>query len=551
MHMVSHKRKQLTAFHWRKKSEMERAVFLFVACLLSGATAEWLQVGLPTPDTVLRVTFAIKQTNTKWLEEKLKAVSYPNSPNYGEYMNFDEIAEVVYGREESVRALLDTLESFEIPSSSVDFTLGRDFAVVHLPVSKAEKLFSTPFYKFENVECDGTSVISSQSYTLPASLEGHLDFVSGVKTTPSSCPRPRTKKPRPSNSTYRAKGGVTVTPETIASDYNTSKYTSSNSGNSQAVASFLKQYYDPSDLKIFQKRFSLPEKPITKVVGKNLPDDPGAEANLDVQYIGATGRGVDTWFISTSTYSNGHQEDFLSWITSQVNNTASPWVHSASYGDNERSIDDDYLTRVDNEFMKFGVSGRTVLFASGDSGVSCKRKGIKKVYEPDWPTSSPYITSVGGCESMTRVWSEGGGGFSNFFGTPDYQKEAVQAYIAKLPNTDMFNKSGRAYPDVSAFATDFTIIDDGVPVPVDGTSCAAPTFAGIVSILNDVRLNKGGKTLGFLNPLLYQTLKGQGFNDVTEGNNGAIVCKGFDAMEGWDPASGWGSPNFGVLKGLV
>ena len=506
---------------------------------------QWVQVGLPHPEALLRVTFAIKQTNPEWLLEKLRAVSYPDSPHYGEYMNFDEIAEHVYGRPEAVNALLQALEAVGTPSSAVDFTLGRDFAVAKLSVQGAERLFSTTFYEFESIECE-KKVVTSESFTLPVSLQEHLDFVSGVSRQLEPCPTPAQDKK--SNTTSVAVG---VTPETISKDYNTSKYVSTNGNNSQAVAAFLKQYFDPTDLKKFQEKYGIPNKPITKVVGKNEPDDPGAEANLDVQYISATGRGVDTWFVSVSTYSNGRQEDFLSWITTLVNSTTAPWVHSASYGDVESSIADSYLDRMDSEFMKFGVSGRTVLFASGDSGVACKRKGIHKVYTPNWPSSSPYVTTVGGTESTTRVWSAGGGGFSNYFGMPDYQKEAVGAYLEKYPDHSMFNSSGRAYPDVSAFATDFVIIDDGIPQPVDGTSCAAPTFAGIVAILNDVRLNKGSKTLGFLNPLLYQTLKGGGFIDITEGENGGFACKGFAADKGWDPTSGWGSPNFGLLKGMI
>lgn len=528
---------------------MECVNWLLFASLFIGCQGvrDWVQLGLASPLQKVRVTFAIKQTNPGWLEEKIKAVSYPDSPHYGDYMNFDEIAKHVYGRPESVRALLDVLESVNVFPSSVDFTLGRDFAVVNMPVESARVLFSATFYEYENARC-GMKIVTSESFTVPgSSLAEHLDFVSGVSAFPEYCNKP-VRHLDPVNSQQ-----LGITPTTIATDYNTSNYVSTNKTNSQAVASFLKQYYDPTDLAAFQKRYDLPNKPIAKVVGKNVPDDPGAEANLDVQYISATGRGVDTWFISTSTYSNGRQEDFLSWIILQVNTTTSPWVHSASYGDIEKSIEDSYLTRMDNEFMKFGISGRTVLFASGDSGVGCKRKGIKLVYTPNWPTSSPYITSVGGTNDPKTVWSEGGGGFSDFFPTPDYQKAVVKAFVDKLPDHTKFNAGGRAYPDVSAFATDFIIIDDGFPVPVDGTSCATPTFAGIVSILNDIRLNKGQKTLGFLNPLLYQTLMGKGFNDITEGDNGGILCDrdGFHAGKGWDPASGWGSPNFGLLKGLI
>lgn len=510
---------------------------------------DWVQTAVPDSQQTVQVTFAIKQTNPEWLVEKIRAVSYPGSPHYGEYMNFDEIAEHVHGRPEAVSALMQALDAVGTPASAVDFTLGMDFAVARLSVQSAENFFSNTFYEFESTEC-GEKVITSQSFTLPASLQEHLDFVSGVSGLPEACAK-RAKKVRASNTTSSHPMGVQVTPETIATDYNTSSYVSTNKNNSQAVAAFLRQFFDPTDLETFQKRYNIPIKPIVKVVGKNEPDDPGVEANLDVQYISAAGRGVDTWFISISTYSNGRQEDFLSWITSQVNSTTSPWVHSASYGDIESSIADSYLDRMDNEFMKFGISGRTVLFASGDSGVQCKRKGIHKVYTPNWPSSSPYVTTVGGTETTKRVWSAGGGGFSNYFGMPDYQQEAVSKYLGKYPDHSMFNSSGRAYPDVSAFATDFIIIDDGFPEPVDGTSCSTPTFAGVVAILNDVRLNKGSKTLGFLNPLLYQTLKGGGFNDITEGENGGFACKGFAADIGWDPASGWGSPNFGLLKGMV
>ena len=46
-----------------------------------------------------------------------------------------------------------------------------------------------------------------------------------------------------------------------------------------------------------------------------------------------------------------------------------------------------------------------------------------------------------------------GGGFSNFIARPSFQDAAVQHYIdnytGNLPDT-AFNRSGRAYPDVSA-----------------------------------------------------------------------------------------------------
>ena len=43
-------------------------------------------------------------------------------------------------------------------------------------------------------------------------------------------------------------------------------------------------------------------------------------------------------------------------------------------------------------------------------------------------------------------------------------------------------------------------------MPVAGTSCSSPMFAGVVGLLNDQRLAAGKGTLGFINPLLYSSL---------------------------------------------
>lgn len=59
-------------------------------------------------------------------------------------------------------------------------------------------------------------------------------------------------------------------------------------GNSQACAQFLGQYFTPSDLATFQQTYNLPPQPISRVVGKNDPNNVGIEASLDVEYITGT-----------------------------------------------------------------------------------------------------------------------------------------------------------------------------------------------------------------------------------------------------------------------
>jgi tripeptidyl-peptidase-1 len=61
-------------------------------------------------------------------------------------------------------------------------------------------------------------------------------------------------------------------------------------------------------------------------------------------------------------------------------------------------------------------------------------------------------------------------------------------------------------PDLASYSEDVIIISGGGEMGVGGTSCAAPVVAGILSLVNDVLLSKGRKTLGFFNPLLYKMI---------------------------------------------
>lgn len=82
--------------------------------------------------------------------------------------------------------------------------------------------------------------------------------------------------------------------------------------------------------------------------------------------------------------------------------------------------------------------------------------------------------------------------------------------------------SGRGYPDIASQAFDLAIVTskDVNYNCVDGTSAATPISAGFISMINDMRLNKGLKQLGFLNPLIYKSagIK-DAFIDITAGNN--------------------------------
>ena len=141
-----------------------------------------------------------------------------------------------------------------------------------------------------------------------------------------------------------------------------------------------------------------------------------------------------------------------------------------------------------------------------------------------------------------------GGGFSNVTLRPAYQSEAVDAYLSSgvtLPDEALWNRSGRAIPDVTAQGWNGYVVDGGRPELVSGTSMSTPIMAAVLALVSHDYYAITNSTLGFVNPLIY---KGQGagaglFRDITIGDNcDDRNCKnghvGFECTKGWDPVSG-------------
>ena len=238
---------------------------------------QWQRVGKPSSGAdVMEVTFAIKQTNLDVLERKLKMASTPGSPEYGNYLTFEEMAKIAYGRPESVGAVLRALATVGIDVDEVEFTPAKEYATVKIPVAAVEQLFAAELLVYER---EGKRIVRSKKFTLPKSLIGHVDFVSGVDSFP------------PRNLVFPRRGQnyqpdpTMVNPDVIYKDYSIGNYSTSNPTTTQAIGSFNWQFFNATDLNLFQEQFKVPLNPIAKVVGFDDPVFPGSEANLDVEYI--------------------------------------------------------------------------------------------------------------------------------------------------------------------------------------------------------------------------------------------------------------------------
>jgi kumamolisin len=198
--------------------------------------------------------------------------------------------------------------------------------------------------------------------------------------------------------------------------------------------------------------------------------------------------------------------------------------------------------------------GMSHFVASGDSGAfTC---GFDQPPAGSFPSTLPSVTAVGGTtvfESKEGLYfkefawgspidqSGGGGGASQFYPIPDYQKKVAQTIAKGL----------RQVPDIAANgdpSTGFHIVFKGQEGQAGGTSAATPLWAATVALINQDLKQKGLREVGFANPALYwmgensSRLNPKPFHDVTAGN-----ILGFAAGTGWDFATGWGSMDAAAL----
>lgn len=213
----------------------------------------------------------------------------------------------------------------------------------------------------------------------------------------------------------------------------------------------------------------------------------------------------------------------------------------------------------------------TVLASAGDNGTANATTSGKQIYPfPTvlFPASSPWVTAVGGTSlnlstqgayQSEVVWNSGptagatGGGVSQYFAQPDYQKG-----LPPLDQTLLHGKRG--VPDIAYDADPHTgnLVYESFRggnqvgyVIFGGTSIGAPQWAGIIADADQM----AGHSLGFLNEALYRlglsADSTRAFHDIVQGNNGQSGVAGYSATPGWDATTGWGTPDASNLLPLL
>ena len=334
----------------------------------------------------------------------------------------------------------------------------------------------------------------------------------------------------------------------------------------------------------FDQAWGLPDPNLTIVQPFGPPspytcpsgdDDLQGETLLDVEWAHAIAPGAKLVVLVSSNNSGQSSQNncFLYGLEQSVSyavNHHLGQIISLSYGGSE--LGDIHDTAADKSseqqeyanghtlFQQAVKQGITILDASGDSGVTngndyTKAGSYWSKPNISWPASDPNVLAVGGTKLTVdpqtssyrseTVWNDdigaSGGGLSAIYSEPDYQKN--------IPNQSLL-QGKRAVPDVAFPADNFLIYDSTLKKPffqnkpqwahwvvVGGTSASTPSWAGLIAIANQIR----GKPLGLVQPALY-SLNGKDMHDITSGDNSYGNVQGYRAVQGFDLASGWGTP---------
>ncbi|EIW56150.1 family S53 protease [Trametes versicolor FP-101664 SS1] len=534
--------------------------------------ASFKEVGPAPPDTVLNLRLALVQGNFSALEKALMDVSTPDSPLYGQHLSKEEVAALVAPKPETVAAVNTWLSENGIQASKASFA--GDWLKFSIPVSKANALLGTTFSVF-NHTASGRTSIRTLNYSIPADLKGHIDLIHPTIAFTQSIGAPKLAfTPRKdvqaralnvTSDAVPASCATTTTPTCLQALYGIPTTPGPvKTNNTCCVSGYIEQWANEQDLRTFLTNLSPDINPATTfdlftINGGTNPQglsQAGIEADLDIQYTVGLAPGVTVLFVSVGPdNADGDDAGFLDTIISALGCQTPPTVLSTSYGGNEDELPVNLYQNLCNAYAQLGARGTSILFSSGDGGVSGNQAEQCTTFVPTFPSGCPFVTSVGATTGIGPevAASFSSGGFSNVFPTPSYQAAAVSQYLNGLGNTNAgrFNPSGRGFPDIAAQGANIEIVFQEQFGTVDGTSASTPIVASIIALLNDLLAAQGRPPLGFLNPFLYSVQGAAAFTDVTIGSNPGCNTNGFPARPGWDPVTGLGTPNFAKLRSVI
>ncbi|KAH8987137.1 subtilisin-like protein [Lactarius hatsudake] len=509
----------------------------------------WESLGIPSAVTTINLHLALKPHRENALVTALYEVSSPGHPKHvlSTTPLRTHVAELVMPHPHTLELVKSWLKYHGVPSSTSLTHGGNWLTLTGVSVSKANDLLGASYQLYRHTETKQI-IVRTVGYSLPAALHGHVQTV--APTTFFASPRMSWQTPRKRSGGAAAEQAALTTshPPFLRWLYNSATYVPAATGrNVLGISGFVQEYPSPVDLTTFMDHFHGTGTGATYTVvqvnsGGYDPNNPGTEANLNVQYASGIAYPTPIMYYSIGYGPEGKNDPYLSWLDFMLNldEIDIPRTISSSYANYETELPLDHARAVCDLFMQLGARGVSVLIASGDEGVGeggCMTDGNVR-FRPTFPADS--ILS--------------GGGFSEYFKRPDYQHDAATTFFEILGNQyhGIYNAEGRGFPDIAAQAFDIRIIFRNEYKVLEGNKLlnARPSWQGLSRCLMITGFRKASVRSAF--STLGSTVSPRaGLNDITSGSNPGCNTDGFSAVVGWDPVTGLGSLDFEHLQHLL
>jgi pro-kumamolisin-like protein/BACON domain-containing protein len=500
-------------------------------------------VGRLPATTRLNFSIGLPLRNRKALDELMAQIYDPASPNFRHYLTPEEFAEQFGPAEADYEAVIAFAQRNGLTVTGT--YPNRTVLNVSGSVADIERIFQVTMRLYrhptEHRNFFAPDVEPSIDLAVPIlHISGLDNFI---------VPRPAGLKTNPLNRARTVKAYYGTGPDgfLMGSDFRNAYVPGvSLNGSNQIVGLFELDGYYTNDIIAYETNAGLPNITLTNVL-INFSGSPGSdnsEVALDIEMAISMAPGLAKVIVYEGP-NPATASDIVSLLEAMATNTL-PRQISCSWG-----IGDD--PNFDTVYIQFAMQGQSFFQASGDDGAYYA--GI-----PDYADDT-NITIVGGTTLSTTgaggpyaaetVWNEysngegagGSGGGTNF---NDIPIPSWQTGINMTTNQGA--NTLRNVPDVAINADNiFVVADDGEQEFQDGTSAAAPLWAGFTALVNQQAIASVKATVGFINPAVYAIGKGpyylSDFHDIVTGNNtNTTVGNKYYAVPGYDLCTGWGTP---------
>ncbi len=490
-------------------------------------------VGPLAANTPLRITVALQLQNASGIQQAIAS---------GTTLTPDQFMASYGPTSSQVQAVTSYLSSEGLTNISVESN--NLFVTADATAAQAESAFNTQINQFQQ---NGLTIYANLTAPqVPTSLNGIVASVMGLTNAGVMTPHPAA----PNVSSYLQ----SYNPQDFQAAYDAGK-TATGAGTAIAIFAEGDLTSTVQDLRTEEAANHLPQVPVSIVpVGIASPDTSGAdEWDMDTQYSTGMAQSVSHLYLydATSLTDSDLALEFNRFAAQDLARAG-----SASFGECEyQAYLDGSMVADDETFAEAALQGQTVFASAGDTGGFCPvapNNGVPAgVPDVNYPTSSPYVVSVGGTSLFTQgtpsqnggasgvsydseiAWVAGGGGPSLFEYQPYWQNGVTPPTSTSC--VQVVACLGKNVPDIAMDAdpnTGANVYIGGQPQAVGGTSLSSPLALGVWARLESAH----GNSIGFAAPKLYAACSTPGFHDIMLGDTGP-----YPAAPGWDYATGCGS----------